>query len=83
LSRRVKSVLVVEMNAGQMVEDVRLGVGGRAPVHFFGRTGGNVPLPDEILQQIVTLAKRLDEQPAANGNGSGELFQIAGVPLPA
>ena len=83
LSRRVKSVLVVEMNAGQMVEDVCLGIGGHAPVHFYGRTGGNVPLPDEILQQIVTLAKRLDEKPGAGGNGAGELFQIAGMSLPA
>jgi 2-oxoglutarate ferredoxin oxidoreductase subunit alpha len=74
LSRRIKSVLVVEMNAGQMVEDVRLGIGSRVPVHFYGRTGGNVPLPDEILQQIVTLAERPDHQPTANGNGAGELF---------
>jgi 2-oxoglutarate ferredoxin oxidoreductase subunit alpha len=83
LARRMKSILVVEMNAGQMVEDVRLGVGGHAPVYFYGRIGGNVPLPDEILQQIVALAKRLDEQPAAGGNGAGELFQISGMPLPA
>jgi 2-oxoglutarate ferredoxin oxidoreductase subunit alpha len=83
LSRRMKSILVVEMSAGQMVEDVRLGVGGRAPVHFYGRTGGNVPLPDEIAQQIVTLAKRLGEPPTANGNGAGELFQIADMSLPA
>jgi 2-oxoglutarate ferredoxin oxidoreductase subunit alpha len=83
LSRRIKSVLVVEMNAGQMVEDVRLGIGGRAPVHFYGRTGGSIPLPDEILQQIVTLAERPDHQPTDNGNSSGELFQIAGMPLPA
>jgi hypothetical protein len=73
----------VEMNAGQMLEDVRLGVAGRAPVHFYGRTGGNVPLPDEILQQIVTLAKRPDGQPGARGNGTDELFQVAGVPVPA
>ena len=83
LSRRVKSVLVVEMNAGQMVEDVRLGIGERVPIYFYGRTGGNVPLPDEILQQIVTLAKRLDEKPSAGGNGAGELFQIADMSLPA
>jgi 2-oxoglutarate ferredoxin oxidoreductase subunit alpha len=59
LSRRVKSVLVVEMNAGQMVEDVQLGVQGRVPVHFYGRTGGSVPLPDEILDRVLTLAKQL------------------------
>jgi hypothetical protein len=51
----VKSVLVVEMNVGQMVEDVQLGIGRQVPVHFYGRTGGSVPLPDEILDHILTL----------------------------
>jgi 2-oxoglutarate ferredoxin oxidoreductase subunit alpha len=55
---RLKAILVVEMNAGQMVEDVRLAVQGRTPVHFYGRTGGAVPLPDEILAQIVALDRR-------------------------
>jgi 2-oxoglutarate ferredoxin oxidoreductase subunit alpha len=65
LSWQGQSILVVEMNAGQMVEDVRLATGGWAPVHFYGRTGGVVPLPDEILEKIVTLARRLtlDEAP--------------------
>ena len=83
LSHRIKSVLVVEMNAGQMVEDVRLGIGSRAPVHFYGRTGGSIPLPDEILQQIETLSGRPDQEPISSGNGAGELHQIAGMPLPA
>jgi 2-oxoglutarate ferredoxin oxidoreductase subunit alpha len=39
----------VEMNAGQMVEDVRLAVEGRAPVHFYGRMGGVIPGPDEVV----------------------------------
>ena len=56
LSQQVQSILVVEMNAGQMVDDVRLAVEGRALVHFFGRTGGVVPLPDEILEQIMAIA---------------------------
>jgi 2-oxoglutarate ferredoxin oxidoreductase subunit alpha len=59
LSRRrpqLKAILVVEMNAGQMIEDVRLAIEGRMPVHFYGRTGGAVPLPDEILDQILGLA---------------------------
>ena len=83
LSRRVKSVLVVEMNAGQMVEDVRLGVGARVPVYFYGRTGGNVPLPDEIVQQIMMLAKGPDQPPTPSGNGAGELHELAGTALPA
>ena len=40
----VKSVLVVEMNHGQMVDDVRLAVNGRFPVHFLGKTGGDLPM---------------------------------------
>jgi len=52
LAHQVKSMLVVEMNAGQMVEDVRLSVNGRVPVRFYGRMGGMVPLPDEVLKEI-------------------------------
>jgi len=44
-----KRLLVVEMNAGQMVEDVRLGVEGRVPVQFYGRMGGIIPSPDEVV----------------------------------
>ena len=44
--------LAVEMSCGQMVEDVRLSVEGRTPVHFYGRTGGMVPHPDEILNKV-------------------------------
>ncbi|MDP2892677.1 MAG: 3-methyl-2-oxobutanoate dehydrogenase subunit VorB [Bacillota bacterium] len=49
---RVKSVLCVEMNSGQMVEDVRLAVNGKLDVKFFGRTGGMIPSPAEILQAV-------------------------------
>ena len=52
-----KAFLVVEMNAGQMLDDVRLAVQGRAPVEFYGRMGGVVPLPDEILAEIHRVAK--------------------------
>lgn len=52
LSLHVKNFLVVELNAGQMVEDVELAVGSNSDVHFFGRMGGQVPLPDEVLQEI-------------------------------
>ena len=44
--------LTVEMSCGQMVEDVRLSVNGRQPVAFYGRTGGMVPTPDEILVKV-------------------------------
>jgi 2-oxoglutarate ferredoxin oxidoreductase subunit alpha len=49
---RVNGILVTEMNAGQMLEDVRLAVKGRVPVEFYARMGGVVPLPDEILREI-------------------------------
>lgn len=57
LARRAKAILVVEMNSGQMLEDVRLAVNGRIPVEFYGRLGGMIPFPDEILQEIQRLAK--------------------------
>jgi len=47
--------LVVEMNMGQMVEDVRLVVSGRVPVTFFGHTAGIVPTPAEVLAQLREL----------------------------
>lgn len=49
--------LVVEMSAGQMVEDVRLAVNGRAKVDFYGRMGGGVPTEEEILGCIEREAK--------------------------
>lgn len=52
LSQHVHHFLVVEMSAGQMVEDVRLAVERDADVHLFGKMGGLVPLPDEIIEQI-------------------------------
>lgn len=52
LAERVETLLVVEMNTGQMLEDVERIVGGRAPVSFFGRTGGVMPMPEEILSAI-------------------------------
>ncbi|MBI9111072.1 pyruvate ferredoxin oxidoreductase [Maridesulfovibrio ferrireducens] len=57
LSDSVKSMLVVEMNHGQMVDDVRLAVNGRIPVHFLGKTGGDMPLCTlaEMTAKINTL----------------------------
>lgn len=55
LTQRVKRILVVELSLGQMVEDVRLAVEGRCPVHFFGRTGGIIPTPSEVVAEIEKL----------------------------
>jgi 2-oxoglutarate ferredoxin oxidoreductase subunit alpha len=53
---RVSGFLVTEMNSGQMLEDVRLAVKGRAPVEFYGRMGGVVPFTEEILHEIERIA---------------------------
>jgi 2-oxoglutarate ferredoxin oxidoreductase subunit alpha len=58
LAKQAKVLLVVEMNSGQMLEDVRLAVNGRTPIEFYGRLGGVVPFPDEILGEIQRLAKK-------------------------
>jgi len=52
LASRIQGFLVVEMNTGQMLEDVRLAVQGRVPVEFYGRLGGVVPFPGEITREI-------------------------------
>jgi 2-oxoglutarate ferredoxin oxidoreductase subunit alpha len=49
---KVKSMLTVELNAGQMIEDVRLSVNGKVPVHHYGRLGGVVPTPEEIVEAL-------------------------------
>lgn len=49
MAPRLKGILCVEMNAGQMVEDVKLSVCGKTKVEHFGRYGGMIPNPDEIL----------------------------------
>lgn len=52
-----KAFLSVEMNAGQMVEDVRLAVNGKRPVYFHGRMGGMIPTQKEILDKIKEIVK--------------------------
>ena len=52
IAKGKKGVLVVEINAGQMVQDVRLAVNGAVPVEQFGRLGGIVPEPEEIVDAL-------------------------------
>jgi 2-oxoglutarate ferredoxin oxidoreductase subunit alpha len=66
LAARVRGLLVVELSAGQMVEDVRLAVEGRVPVAFTGRMGGIVPTPDEVVAAL----RRLAEAQAQPGEAS-------------
>ena len=51
----MKGILSLEINAGQMVEDIRLAVAGRVPVQHFGRLGGIIPDPDEVVDAIKRL----------------------------
>jgi 2-oxoglutarate ferredoxin oxidoreductase subunit alpha len=48
----VKGILAVEMSSGQMVEDVRLAVNGKVPVEHFGRNGGIIPTPEEVVEAL-------------------------------
>lgn len=50
---KVKSIMAVEMSAGQMLEDVKLAVNGKVPVNFYGRMGGMIPSPEEIYEAFV------------------------------
>jgi 2-oxoglutarate ferredoxin oxidoreductase subunit alpha len=53
LTRTIKHLLVFEMNFGQMVEDVKISVGGQAGIHFHGRPGGIISTPREIADVII------------------------------
>ncbi len=50
IATRIKGILDVELNAGQMLEDVKLSVDGRVRVEFYGRMGGIIPTPEEVLE---------------------------------
>jgi len=56
-SEKVNKFLVVEMSLGQMVEDVKLAVNGKAEVNFYGRVGGVVPTQSEILTELKKYLK--------------------------
>ena len=71
LARRSRAFLVVEMNAGQMLHDVRAAVNTEIPIEFMGRMGGVVPMPDEIEERVRTLF-------ALYGNPENYLWQENG-----
>lgn len=54
----VKELFVVEMSAGQMVEDVRLAVDGRVPVHFYGTYGGRIPNEDTLFDELMKILEK-------------------------
>lgn len=57
LAEHSKLMLDVELNSGQMIEDVKLAVEGKVPVHYYGRMGGMLPTPEEIVEKLETLIK--------------------------
>ncbi len=58
LANQVKLMLSVELNSGQMVEDVQLAVKGKVPVEFYGRLGGMLPTPEDIVQHLEKLIQQ-------------------------
>ena len=56
LADKVSSFLVVELNMGQMVDDVKVATSCKKPVEFFGRTGGIMPTPEDVVNEIVKLS---------------------------
>ena len=59
IADKVEFFLTVEMNAGQMVEDVKLAVNGKRPVFFKGRMGGMIPDPEDVLHELQDIIEKL------------------------
>ena len=55
---KCKDILVVEMNLGQMIDDVKIAVEGKQKVHFYGRQGGEIPVADEIVEEVKKILGR-------------------------
>jgi 2-oxoglutarate ferredoxin oxidoreductase subunit alpha len=60
LADSVKLMLTVEMSAGQMIEDVLLSVNGKVPVHHYGRMGGMIPTPDDVVDNLKARIKEVE-----------------------
>ncbi|MFZ1730773.1 MAG: 3-methyl-2-oxobutanoate dehydrogenase subunit VorB [Bacteroidota bacterium] len=59
VAEHVKGFLSLELNAGQMVEDVRLAVNGRCPVGHYGRMGGIIPSPEEVVEVVKDMYSKI------------------------
>jgi 2-oxoglutarate/2-oxoacid ferredoxin oxidoreductase subunit alpha len=59
LAEQVHGILVVEMSAGQMLEDVARATRRRVPIHFHGRMGGMIPMVEDILVEVEALAREV------------------------
>ena len=60
IAPKLKMILTVELNSGQMVEDVELGVKGKVKVAFYGRMGGILPTPEEVVENLDREIGRLN-----------------------
>ena len=58
----LKAVLVVELSAGQMIEDVQLALKGARPIHFHCRVGGMLVSPDEVVEKVRAIAAGTSEE---------------------
>jgi 2-oxoglutarate ferredoxin oxidoreductase subunit alpha len=58
MADKLKGILTVEMNAGQMVEDVKLAVNGKVNVDFYGRMGGMIPSPEEVVEALEQIKNK-------------------------
>lgn len=56
IGEKTKGILTVEMSTGQMIDDVKIAINGRKPVYFYGRTGGMVPTPNAVVDEIKKIA---------------------------
>jgi len=65
---KAQNVLVVELNNGQMFEDVRLALNGEVPVKFYGRVGGNVPSVEEVKEIVMSYAAPSKTRVKATGS---------------
>lgn len=77
IAQRAKTILVTEMNSGQMLDDVLRIVKGRIPVEFYGRMGGMMPFPDEITSEIHRIATQPQKQDGDPRRGWMDRFGIS------
>jgi 2-oxoglutarate ferredoxin oxidoreductase subunit alpha len=61
-AEKAKAVLVVELSTGQMIEDVRLALGGSKPIHFLNRVGGMLVSPDDVVEKIQAISDGTSEE---------------------
>jgi 2-oxoglutarate ferredoxin oxidoreductase subunit alpha len=61
-AKKAKAVLVVELSAGQMIEDVRLAVQGTRPIHFHCRIGGMLASPEEVIDKVKAVLAGNDQE---------------------